>query len=446
MAILLWMGRRLYDRETALMAGAMMTTSLAFFHYTHSARADMAYAFWSNVELAALVHSWRITEENGRATLAPVLMWSTFALATLTKGPQAPAMFLFGFALWAMMERISLRRALRCIRPVMGIAIYLALAAPWWGLVHYRVGGDGILGTQLSGSLLRFEWTHGIPVDYAYRLPQLLIPWFVLLPALLRVDWRDSQNGRQSRLLGVVILVTIALFSLGSQRRVFYLLPIVAPTLLLAAAGTRRILSSPSAKGRFRRAIEWLGPGYWLLVMIALVILLAAPRWIPSLPSGTTLRAAVLLGVLMGVGAMFLVVFRDRGSRGTASVFGLAAVFFATFWALGTPVQAWSKGRSHSERLGRLASILTAEGEVHTWDVFPDPFVYYARVPVKELQSKEQVLAALDCATDRQLILIAKTKELSTLPADVRVQMIDQPLSDGVRDISLVRLTAGTVR
>lgn len=442
--IVLWMGRSLYDRETGLMAGAMMASSLGFFHYTHSARADMVYAFWSTAGLAALVHSWRTTEEGQAATVAPVLMWSTFAFATLTKGPQIPAMFLLGFAAWVLVERIPLRRAIRCIRPITGFALYLALTAPWWGLVHDRMGGDGVLGTQLSGTLLRFDWTHGIALDYTYRLPQLLIPWFVLLPVLLRIDWNGSRSGRESRLIGIVILVTIVLLSLGPQQRVFYLLPIVAPTLLLIAAGTRRILTSRSGRGRFRRVLEWLGPGYWLLMIIVLATLLAVSHWIPTdLPPGTMLRAGVLLVILLGAGAVFGSAFRDPDFRATASVFSLAALFFAIFWGLGTPVQTWSKGRSQSERLGHLASTLTPQEEVLTWGVFPDPFVYYARVPVRELESRDEVLAALNHTADRQLIIIAKAEEVSALPPYVRVQMLDESLSGGVRELSLVRLSRG---
>lgn len=121
-ALVLYIGARLYDRRTAWMAGIMSMTSLGFFHYTHSARADMLYAFWSVAALAAFVGSWTATPRGRSTWPSSMIMWACFALATLTKGPQVPAMFVLALVTWAAIERIPWREILRWLRPLPGLA------------------------------------------------------------------------------------------------------------------------------------------------------------------------------------------------------------------------------------------------------------------------------------------------------------------------------------
>jgi 4-amino-4-deoxy-L-arabinose transferase-like glycosyltransferase len=437
-AVVLWIGVRFYDRRVALMAGSMLVSSLAFFSYTHNARSDMLYAFWCGLGLAAFLQSWLNVKNGERALIAPLVGWVSFALATLTKGPHIPAMFLLAFALWVVVERIPKSSAMRWIRPVTGLGVYLGLIVPWWWLVHQRLDGDGLAGTQLTGSLMRFD---GIAFDYVYRLPQLLIPWFVLLPCVLAVDWRESQRGEESRLLALVVAVTIAILSLGPQQRVFYLLPVIAPVLLLISAGTMRILPKQAPWSRARGAIAWLGPGYWVLVVAGLAILLSVTGQVPDLTDSFVLRARVLMVLSLVLGIAFVTITRRRPTA-MVSVYGIAILFFVGFWTLGASTHAWTKNRPGLARLGRSAAMLTfPRGEIFTWNVAPDPYVYHSRRPVRVLRSESEVMTELDRFRRRQMVIIGQASQMSALSPAIRSEMIGQPAPYKDRGLALYQLT-----
>lgn len=437
LALVLWMGRRFYDSRTGLLAGVMLISSVGYFHYTHGARSDMLYAFWAMAGLAAFAASAERARA-GRSTRAAALaMWACFGLGTLTKGPHVPAMFLVAFAGWAALERWGWRKALAAIRPFSGAAIFLALTVPWWLAVERAAGIAGQDPAQLEGSLLK---PGPFAPDYLVRLPQLLTPWAVFLPALAALDGRSPEEGRTTRLLALVVAVTVVAFSFGSQQRAFYVLPLVGPAVLLLAAGTSRVLAAGEEHPRLRSMVAWTARVTALATLGAVgALLLLAPR-IPDLPADGTLRAA-----LAGILALTVCALVFAGSLevwgGSVGILALAALASGTFWILGGPALEWSRGRDGAERFGRLAAAGTpGDRQVLAWDAFPDPFVYYAGRPIRELTEVEQVLDELE-GSPGGLVLLAKTKALHELPAAVRVVVLHRQTSYQDRDLSLVRLT-----
>ena len=437
LALVLWMGSRCYDQRTALLAGLMLITCVGYFHYTHGARSDMLYAFWATAGLAAFVTSIRRTEEARSTRGIALTMWVCFGLGTLTKGPQVPAMFLAAFAGWAAVERVGWRRAVETIRPLPGLAVFLALTLPWWLAVERAAGVAGLDATQLEGSLIR---PGGFAPDYLYRLPQILLPWAVVLPAVTALEWRDPERGRTSRLLGMVVGVTLVAFSFGSQQRAFYVLPLLAPAVLLLAAGTSRALTAGTAHPRLRGLVGGMVRGWSLVAVGALTATLYLGSRIPDPPPGTPLRLA-LAGVLaLTISAVTLT--RSPEDRcGILGILALAVLAYGSFWILGGPALEWTRSRDGVEPFGRLAAAGTpADREILAWDTFPDPFVYYAGRPIRELTEVDQVLGALQ-GSPRGLVILAKTKALDELPAAVEVDVLHRQTSYRDRDLSLVRLS-----
>jgi 4-amino-4-deoxy-L-arabinose transferase-like glycosyltransferase len=437
LALVLWMGSRLYDRRTALLAGLMLITTAGYFHYTHGARSDMLYAFWAMAGLAAFAASSERAEE-GRSTRGTALaMWTCFGLGTLTKGPQVPAMFLVAFIAWAAVERVGWRRAREMIRPLPGLANFLALTVPWWLAVERAAGVAGLDPTQLEGSLLR---PGAFTPDYLYRLPQLLIPWAVLLPAVTALEWRDPERGRNTRLLAMVVGVTLVAFSFGSQHRAFYVLPLAGPAVLLLAAGTSRALTARAEHPRLRRLVGWTVRGGSLATVGAVIALLLLASRIPDPPQDTMFRS--VLGGLLALTVCALVFARSLETwSGVAGIVALASLAYGSFWIFGGPALEWTRSRDGTERFGRLAAAGTpVDQEILTWDTFPDPFVYYTGRPIRELTEVDQVLGELQ-GSPRALILLAKTNTLDELPADVQVEVLHRQRSYRDRDLSLVRLS-----
>ena len=91
-------------------------------------------------------------------------------------------------------------------------------------------------------------------------------------------------------------------------------------------------------------------------------------------------------------------------------ILALAALAYGSFWLLGGPALEWSRARDGAEPFGRLAAAGTPDDrEILAWDAFPDPFVYYAGRPIRELTEVEDVLDRLRVSPEG-LVILAKTK------------------------------------
>ena len=140
--------------------------------------------------------------------------WTTLALATLTKGLIAPVFFA-GAAIPYLVLTGQWRRW-RALRPVSGLLLFLAIAAPWHILVGLANPDQGLaVGNHPTvGNVHGFWWFYFInehvlrffgqryPHDYnklpfiAYWLLQLvwLFPWSLFLPALAAVAWKTRHK------------------------------------------------------------------------------------------------------------------------------------------------------------------------------------------------------------------------------------------------------------
>jgi len=229
-------GNLLYGRRVAVLAASFLVTSLGFFNYSHDARPDMLYAMLCSAGYVAFIHAWKTNSNRARIS-SVYLMWATYALATLSKGPQMPAMFLVASVLFCRPAGIPLRESLKLFRPFTGLILYIALTLPWWYLVQHQLGGQSLHGTQLSGSLLTVRFDQFYNLYYFYRPLLLVLPWLIFLPhTILRLK-RERLRGDGDKLLILYILVPALMLSFGSQQRWIYMLPSLPPMILLLATG-----------------------------------------------------------------------------------------------------------------------------------------------------------------------------------------------------------------
>jgi 4-amino-4-deoxy-L-arabinose transferase-like glycosyltransferase len=136
--------------------------------------------------------------------LWPYLMWSTLALAVLTKGLVA-IIFIFATTLLFLYWTNQLQ-AWRRLKPLTGLILFLAIAAPWHILAGLRnTGGSNGHGFFwfyfINEHVLRFLGRR-IPRDYN-KLPTTLywslhliwlFPWSLFAPAALILAWRKRKS------------------------------------------------------------------------------------------------------------------------------------------------------------------------------------------------------------------------------------------------------------
>ncbi len=134
----------------------------------------------------------------------PYAMWSALALAVLTKGLVA-IVFLFATALVFLFWTRQLH-LWRRLRPVTGLLLFLAIAAPWHILAGLRnaggVNGHGFFWFYfINEHVLRFLGRR-IPRDYN-KLPGYLywslhlvwlFPWSLFAPTALILAWRKRST------------------------------------------------------------------------------------------------------------------------------------------------------------------------------------------------------------------------------------------------------------
>lgn len=269
---------RLSDGSTELgsgrLAAAMFAASPAIAFFAQDARPDPLYAFFCIAGLTCFMPPGGEKIGASANRYAPWLGWALFGLATLTKGPHIPLFLLLAWLLALTLVPIqaqdasgsALRRAIRSVRPVSGLAIFTLLTLPWWWLLKQQLGGDMLGQSQLGGALYQPDW-HG--VAQAYRevagLLLLLLPWgfipLIFWQRSLRL-WREAPAFRRLALLS---LVPVTLLLISPQHRWHYPLPVIPLFALLCATvllDWRRTLSKDSQN----RAIGLLGTVFAVVI------------------------------------------------------------------------------------------------------------------------------------------------------------------------------------
>lgn len=424
----LWLGSTLLDRTSTLLAGLILGSSAGFFAYTHDARPDLLYAFWCTLGYTAFAVALHAADRSGRQAGAAYLMWASYGLATLTKGPQLPAMLLGSCLLFCVLHGLAWRRCLRCLRPLTGLGLMALLTVPWWLAVHYRLGGEGLRGTQLAGTLLRVSLWKIVDPYYLYRTPQLVVPWVLLLvPALLLLGPRHRSAG--STLLWIVCLVPALILNLGPQQRWFYTLPILPALCLLLAAGVTRF-----ADGHWRR---WFLPLHWLLLQGVVVGLLFTGD------EPLAARRAVIATALWVAGVFAAALLARRRLR-PALLVDAATVALMTvgiFLGLSGSSSLWSPERFERARLAQsVRAAAIPKLPIVSLGVDPSVYVYYAGRSISVLDSQRALQARLRAAGREGLLAILRSDHLESLPSRIHIRVLDHMEGDADEAVSVARL------
>ena len=281
------LGLTVFDRRTAILGGALLGSSAGLFSFTHDARPDLLYAFFTTLMLLGLA----------RAFLRPIaargwigLSWFACGLAILTKGPQLPLMVLIGSLPACRRHAGSWRACLQVLQPLQGGALVALLCVPWWWALSARLSAVQVETSQLGGQLLMPSLSHLAELYYTYRPLQLVLPW--LIPAGLAVVAyaRSKSARREVGLLAGPVLAAAILLSFGQQYRYFYLLPLIGPMALLLA----RPLTATAEAAAGRWGFFWLCQG---------LAVLACFGWV--LTQARAAPASVLACLLAGIAGAF---------------------------------------------------------------------------------------------------------------------------------------------
>jgi hypothetical protein len=325
-------GSKLYGKKTGLVATMLLMCSQGFIHLSHNARPDFLYGSLCALQLFSWVKAWQAADRTPAQRWSSLLGWMFAALATLTKGPQVPLVFLLGLLLF-LMTGPDRKRTLLVVQPLSGTVLLCALVLPWWILLNQRLQtlGVNLRDSQLSGSLLYnlATWKELLSGFYLWTTVALMLPMSLLGIFLLPKLWKVRKKIQPvTRLLLTITTVWIIIFTLGGHYRKHYLLPLL-PIFAIGLARALEIFAPAELPRRWRKLLWFLGisaaagavgllcrlGAYGTLALLSIAMpalfwllrqLLTTPLWNSPSFARWVLPIALCMTALLTVGHTFL--------------------------------------------------------------------------------------------------------------------------------------------
>jgi 4-amino-4-deoxy-L-arabinose transferase-like glycosyltransferase len=324
LAIVYGLGSWLHGIRAGLISAAMLASSYLFLSFARMAMSDMLLTLWVTTALTCFLVA--LVGRTRRSQSLVFVAYVALALGVLTKGPVALALVAVPIALdlLARRDRASVKR----LRLVSGLGVLLLVAAPYFLLVYVRAGFSPLRFFFLSENLQRFtgQVYESGSRPFWYEIVAFFsdfAPWSGLIFLAGWFDWQRWREGTSSeakRILYFSLLWVVALFTLASFKRDYYLLPampaaalIIGP--LLASAEGLAVIAR-----RLLAAFVILCSAF--TVMVALLSLRAAA----VLSIQTSFRFLPLALAILGAAAV--VIWVARGKTWQA-----ALILLTTIWA-----------------------------------------------------------------------------------------------------------------
>ena len=345
----------------AALGAGVLATSPGWIGWGRTSTTDMFLSSAISLALLAFLLAHLQPSDSPLAVLGRIGLALFSAIAVLAKGPVGVLLPLLVIGAFLLLSD-QWRRWMKPIHLLPMVALFLAVASPWY-VAAAQVNGSDFLGGFLGFSnLQRFTtviYDHpGPPWFYLPWLVILLFPWSLFLPVAMaalgfwRLDrWRpSSQSPSQAGTVGLFLLlwllIPLAFFSAAATKLPGYILPILPAGALLVALFFWPLPQSASDLGRaetpgsaslLNRPTRVSGAVEALLLAAMAMAAVFAPRWAatdPAHPSfAATLEASglpLLLASLLGLTALSLayIVVRgnDRRWLGFASLAGFLSI------------------------------------------------------------------------------------------------------------------------
>jgi 4-amino-4-deoxy-L-arabinose transferase-like glycosyltransferase len=457
-------GRRWYDEETGLLAGAITATSFGYFALARMALPDLPLAFFITATIwAALVATLERERQPGRWLVAAA---AAAAGGFLVKGPLAliiPALVVLPVML---IERRTF--GLRFADIVGAGATFLLIASPWYVLMWMTHGTPYLDSFFVGDNFERFAtsrfndprpWWFYLPVAAGGLLPwtPLVVVWVAPVVQFL-ARRRDVSTVDLRLLLWAVLPLVFFTLSVGKQPR--YILPVLPPLAVLLAGSiierTRdwRSLDGSRVRPRPNRSVRLGSIGAAALLIALGGLLYRAQPLFLDVSRTTTIVTAAFIAVC---GAVVLLISVTGAWRTAPAALAVAAAL--TFAVLPYGALAASQDATVRRLATAVRAARTSGEEVATYKVFVRNLVFYSGIKQTDLVHDDHLRDWL-ATTPRGLLVLratdaarfarehgARFEPLTTLPyfdeggLRARTLLWPDPARD-LEEVVLVRVTA----
>lgn len=294
-------GERLFDRKTGFLAAALLASSLMLVWEAHIAKTDAVLLATVMAAQFALVRLYA-ADRDAVATprWAPYLLWAALGAGILIKGPITPlvagltalGLWLFGF--W--------RGFWRQAKPLMGVPLMLAIAAPWF-IAIALADPDFVresAGHDFFKKLISFQETHGGPPGY-YLLASLatFAPGSFFMGLALWWAWRQRRE-REIAFCFFWLIPFWLILEIVPTKLPHYILPAYPALALIVARAALAVEEDLLSWAQWRWArIGYVAWGVMIVAFAAVCLLLVAwagsAGWLYAFPFVAAAMAALVV-------------------------------------------------------------------------------------------------------------------------------------------------------
>ena len=372
--------RRLYGRDAGFWSAIVLGTSLLYVAMGHLVGLDMAVSVLMSATLFCFVVG--VQEPPGwRRRWLFYGLYASAALATLTKG-------LIGFLITGavMLLWLVIADQWRRLRPLhlpSGLALFLAIAAPWHVLVAARNPGWAHFYFVYEHWERFFEKGHGRYQPFWFFGPVLLLglfPWtgfaWSAFRGALAGGWSRRRENATAWFFAIWAAFIFLFFSKSQSKLIPYILPVFPPVAVVVGRWLAETLPLGDAFRRMRTGLRTFGFLAGLLAA-GMCVAVLKPGLIREASQAAELRPyAYVMAAILCVGGVRAMIPRP----GEGSARGALIAMTATFaFLMGVLVLAMPIIDVRSTKdLALAARGIVRPGEpVYCYHAFFHDFTYY---------------------------------------------------------------------
>jgi hypothetical protein len=221
-------GKKIRGQAVGFLSALVLATCFRYAKLATQARVDMTTAFFV---AGAIMFFYVFTQKEKDNSLSIVGFYLLVALAVLAKGPLGAVLPFLAVGLYSLLRKNS--SLLEKLLDWKGILVFLTVAGGWYAAALMGWGESFLTKQILSEnfSALFGNQDSGHRHAIYYYIPQLFVgtlPWGFFLPFMLAWWIRERKGFRAEGDLYILswFLAVFGFFTIGSQKRGDYLLPL----------------------------------------------------------------------------------------------------------------------------------------------------------------------------------------------------------------------------
>ncbi|KAF0173361.1 MAG: glycosyltransferase family 39 protein [Hyphomonadaceae bacterium] len=321
-----WAGGLLFGRTAGRTAALMMGTCLIFAYEARIAKIDSTLCAVTALAQAMLASAFMARERGVKfPAWQAALFWAALGFGILLKGPVM--VLVTGGTVLGLIAMERRAKWLGMLRPLWGVPLMLAVAAPWYIAIGMATDGQFFrtaVGYSVAGKIAGSHQKHGGPIGYHALLfsavfwPASFFAWIAAPYA-----WLQRRDAPVRFCLAWIVPAWIV-FELSGTKLPHYTLPLLPAVAMLSAAALAE------ADGR-----KWLGRPrlfaaaavIWMIV--ALMFTIGIPGMRLGLEQDGSYGELLLGGFAFVLAAITLALAADGRTR--AALAAMAATAFLTW-------------------------------------------------------------------------------------------------------------------